>query len=100
MLLGMLMSLFLTVGWFASPAQVESLRAALRAEVTTEKKLTPALAAVDKMVAETQHYEDDVRRRMPELERIGREQKTARAAFDQLFGSFDADRVVAERRIL
>lgn len=100
MLLGMMLSLFLAVGWFVDAPQTEALRAAIRAAVAQEKRVDRSLAAVDQMAGETQRYDDMLRRRLPELQRIARDQHTSRAAFEQLFGTFDADRIVTERRVL
>jgi hypothetical protein len=100
MLLGMLLSFCLAAGWYGDATQSAAWAAAIRGGVPQQKRAEKAVAALEQMRGETQRYDDMLRSRLPELQRLARDQRASRAAFEQLFGSFDADRIVTERRVL
>jgi hypothetical protein len=100
MLLAIIYSLTLLLGWFPGNPGAATVQQRLQAEVRDTGRRTVALAAYEQMLDERHRYDEAVHRRAPEVEHLVHNQRAARPAFEQLLGSFDADRAVATRRIL
>lgn len=100
MTLAILFAVTLLIGWFPAPASPGSIEDRLLAVVADETRRQQALAAYEQIRDERLRYDLSVRRRTPEVARLVADQRTPRQAFEQLFGSFDADRAVSTRRIL
>jgi hypothetical protein len=100
MTLAILFAVTLLVGWFPAPATPLSIEERLQTAVPDDARRTQALAAYEQMRDERRRYDESLRRRAPEVARLVGDQRAPRPAFEQLFGSFDADRAVTTRRML
>lgn len=100
MVLAIVYALTLLLGWFPGNPTAATVQQRLQAEVRDAGRRAVALAAYEQMVDERRRYDEAVHRRVPEVEQLVRTQRAARPAFEQLLGSFDADRAVTTRRIL
>jgi hypothetical protein len=99
MTLAILVAVTLLVGWFPSPWTPTSIEARLAAVVSDEARRDQALAAYEQIRDEAARYDLSIRRRAAEVARLVGDQRAPRQAFEQMFGSFDADRAVTTRRI-
>ncbi|MDX2166758.1 MAG: hypothetical protein SF182_06830 [Deltaproteobacteria bacterium] len=100
MTLAILFAVTLLVGWFPSPATPLGVEDRLQAAVPDDARRSQALAAYEQMRDERRRYDESLRHRAAEVARLVGDQRAPRQAFEQLFGSFDADRAVTTRRIL
>ncbi len=100
MTLAIVFALTLLLGWFPGDPTPATVEHRITAHVSDDKRREQALTAYKQIVVERRGYDEALQRRGAEIAQVVRNQRAPRQAFEQLFGSFDADRVVATRRML